>query len=101
LTKTEIGFLTATEIVKRIRAGGLSPVAAVEACLARIAETEPALRAWVHLDTEGALKAARALEAQGCTVGVIVLAIDRGGAEHLRDAGFWVKSVVEVRPAED
>jgi orotate phosphoribosyltransferase len=47
------------------------------------------------------LKAARALEAQGCTVGVIVLAIDRGGAEHLRNAGFWVKSVVEVRPAED
>jgi len=47
------------------------------------------------------LKAARALEAQGCTVGVIVLAIDRGGAEHLRDAGYWVKSVVEVRPPGD
>jgi orotate phosphoribosyltransferase len=47
------------------------------------------------------LKAARALEAQGCTVGVIVLAIDRGGGEHLRDAGYWVKSVVEVRPPED
>jgi hypothetical protein len=27
-----------------------------------------------------------------------VLAIDRGGAEHLREAGYWVKSVVEVRP---
>ncbi len=59
------GFLTATEIAKRIRAGGLSPVAAVEACLARIAETEPALRAWVHVVTEGALKAARALGAEG------------------------------------
>ena len=65
MTETEIGRLTAAEIAKRIRAGGLSPVAAVEACLARIAETEPALRAWVHLDTEGALKAARALEAEG------------------------------------
>jgi orotate phosphoribosyltransferase len=47
------------------------------------------------------LKAAKVLEAEGCTVGVIVLAIDRGGAEHLRDEGYWVKSVVEVRPAED
>jgi len=44
------------------------------------------------------LRAAKALEAQGCEVGLIVLAIDRGGAEHLREAGYWVKSVVEVRP---
>ena len=47
------------------------------------------------------LKAARVLEAEGCTVGIIILAIDRGGAEHLRDEGYWVKSVVEVRPADD
>jgi orotate phosphoribosyltransferase len=38
------------------------------------------------------------LEDAGCKVGIIVLAIDRGGAEHLREAGYWVKSVVEVRP---
>ena len=42
--------------------------------------------------------AATVLEEAGCTVGIIVLAIDRGGAEHLREAGYWVKSVVEVRP---
>ncbi len=46
------------------------------------------------------LKAAKVLEAAGCTVGIIVLAIDRGGAKHLRDEGYWVKSVVEVRLAE-
>ena len=46
------------------------------------------------------LRAAGALEAEGCVVGLIVLAIDRGGAEHLRHAGYWVKSVVEVRPAD-
>ena len=46
------------------------------------------------------LKAAKALEAQGCRVGVIVLAIDRGGAEHLREAGYWVRAVVEVHPDE-
>lgn len=57
-------FLTATEIVKGIRAGSLSPVAVVEACLARIADTDSALRAWVHLDSDGALKTARALEAE-------------------------------------
>jgi orotate phosphoribosyltransferase len=44
------------------------------------------------------LKAAKALEAHGCRIGVIVLAIDRGGAEHLRDAGYWVKSLIEVEP---
>ena len=54
--------LTAAEIARRVRARTLSPVAVVEACLARIAEIESALRAWVHLDTEGALKTARALE---------------------------------------
>jgi len=41
---------------------------------------------------------AAVLEAAGCKIGIIVLAIDRGGAEHLREAGYWVKSVVEVRP---
>jgi orotate phosphoribosyltransferase len=47
------------------------------------------------------LKAARALEAQGCRVEVIVLAIDRGGAEHLRTEGYPVRAVVEVHPTED
>ena len=47
------------------------------------------------------LRAAKALEAEGCEVGIILLAIDRGGAEHLREAGYWVKAVVEVRPTED
>lgn len=44
------------------------------------------------------LKAAKALEANGCRVGVIVLAIDRGGAQHLREAGYWVKSLIEIDP---
>jgi orotate phosphoribosyltransferase len=45
------------------------------------------------------LRAAKALEAEGCEIGIVVLAIDRGGAEHLRDAGYWVKAVVET-PAQ-
>ena len=42
------------------------------------------------------LAAARALEDRGCRVVRIVLAIDRGGAEPLRRAGYDVRSVVEV-----
>jgi len=45
-------------------------------------------------------RAAEALEQTGCTIEVIVLAIDRGGAQHLREAGYRVTSVVEVRPAD-
>lgn len=44
--------------------------------------------------------AATVLEDAGCKVAIIVLAIDRGGAEHLREAGYRVKSVVEVRPGD-
>lgn len=46
------------------------------------------------------LAAAKALEAEGCRIGIIVLAIDRGGAEHLRKAGYRVKAVAEVRPGD-
>jgi orotate phosphoribosyltransferase len=46
------------------------------------------------------LRAAEVLEAEGCTVGIILLALDRGGAEHLREAGYWVKSVAEIRPVD-
>jgi orotate phosphoribosyltransferase len=46
------------------------------------------------------LKAAEVLEAQGCRVEVIVLAIDRGGAERLRGSGYPVRSVAEVRPTD-
>lgn len=56
--------LTVTEIARRIRAGELSPVAVVEACLARIDEAEPSVLAWVHVDRRGALEAARGLEAE-------------------------------------
>ncbi|MBI4588341.1 MAG: amidase [Candidatus Rokubacteria bacterium] len=57
-------LMTASEIAKRIRAGVVSPVVVVEACLARIAEVEPAVLAWVRVDRDGALTAARELEAE-------------------------------------
>ncbi len=61
---TPLHTLTVTELARRIRAGELSPVAAAEACLARIEQTEPAVRAWVHVDRAGALEVARAREAE-------------------------------------
>ncbi|MGE0224466.1 MAG: amidase [Acetobacteraceae bacterium] len=42
--------LTATESVRRIRAGTLTPAALMEACLARIAEREPVVRAFAWFD---------------------------------------------------
>jgi orotate phosphoribosyltransferase len=44
------------------------------------------------------LAAARALEDAGVTIDRIVLAIDRGGAEHLRGAGFTVEAIAVQRP---
>lgn len=41
-------------------------------------------------------RAATVLEAAGCRVSVVILAIDRGGGAHLREAGFRVISVAEV-----
>jgi len=37
-----------------IRTGALSPVALVEACLARIRALDPTLQAWIHVDEAGA-----------------------------------------------
>ena len=45
------------------------------------------------------LAAARALEAAGVVVSRIVLAIDRGGADYLREAGYDVAAVAVLRPA--
>jgi orotate phosphoribosyltransferase len=44
------------------------------------------------------LAAARVMQAAGVTVERIVLSIDRGGADHLREAGFDVRAVVVLRP---
>ena len=46
------------------------------------------------------LAAANALEASGVIIARIVLAIDRGGADHLRDAGYDVAAVAVMRPSD-
>ena len=42
--------------------------------------------------------AAEALRAEGATIDRIVLAIDRGGADHLRGAGYAVEAIAVLRP---
>src|SRR3972149_401605 len=44
------------------------------------------------------LRAAKALEERGAEVLVIVLAIDRGGGDRLREAGYRVEAVASLRP---
>jgi orotate phosphoribosyltransferase len=45
-------------------------------------------------------RAAEALADAGAEVERIVLAIDRGGADHLRSAGYEVAAVAELRPVD-
>ncbi|MBI2525732.1 MAG: amidase [Candidatus Rokubacteria bacterium] len=56
--------LTAAEAARRIRAGSLSPVDLVTACLAQIGRTEASVRAWVHLDGPAALRTAHERESE-------------------------------------
>jgi aspartyl-tRNA(Asn)/glutamyl-tRNA(Gln) amidotransferase subunit A len=55
----DLASLGAVDAARRIAEGTLSPVALVEACLARIRSLDARLRAWVHVDEAGALATAR------------------------------------------
>jgi amidase len=54
--------ISATEAAKAIEAGTLTSETLVQACLDRIAERDPVVKAWVHLDPELALRQARAAD---------------------------------------
>jgi Asp-tRNA(Asn)/Glu-tRNA(Gln) amidotransferase A subunit family amidase len=55
--------LTATEAAAAIRAGEITSVDLVQACLVRIAETEEAVQAWTYLDPDYALSQAKVADA--------------------------------------
>ncbi len=59
---TELCFLTITELASRLRQREVSPVEVVEALLARIETYNDTLRAYLYVDSESALAAARAAE---------------------------------------
>lgn len=56
--------ISASEAARRIAKGALSSVQYTEALLARIAEREAAVGAWIHLDPSAALAQARAADAR-------------------------------------
>ncbi|MBV9554210.1 MAG: amidase, partial [Alphaproteobacteria bacterium] len=62
--------LTAIDMVARIAGGSLTAEAVVASCLDRIREREPLVRAWVHLDGDGALAASRAAPAGSLLKGI-------------------------------
>ena len=59
----ELAFAPALELAARVRARDVSPVELVELYLERIDRLDPQLNAYVTVDAEGALAAARAAEA--------------------------------------
>jgi Asp-tRNA(Asn)/Glu-tRNA(Gln) amidotransferase A subunit family amidase len=78
---------TIAEIVAGIRGKTFSPVEVVEAHLERVAEVQPKLNAFVHLDAEGARRQARAAEA----------AVMRGdGLGPLHGVPVTIKSCMDV-----
>ena len=61
MPKSELHRLSAVEMVGRIASGSLTAEAVVQSCLERIAEREPVVRAWAHLDRDaGACRGAGA-----------------------------------------
>jgi Asp-tRNA(Asn)/Glu-tRNA(Gln) amidotransferase A subunit family amidase len=61
---TNLHLLSATEAARLIRDGVISSVELIEACLARIKETDARVQAWTFLDPNYALQQARAADEQ-------------------------------------
>src|SRR6266542_1007222 len=57
--------LSATTAARKLAAREITAEALLADCLERIAEREPDVHAWTFLDTDAALRRARALDAQG------------------------------------
>lgn len=55
--------LSATEALEKIRSGRLTSVDLVKACLAKIDETDGAIKAWVRVDSDRALARAEEMDA--------------------------------------
>src|ERR1700761_2196351 len=60
--KMEACFLTASQAVSQIREGKLTSEALVRSCLRRIEQRDDAVRAWLCVDADYALRQARAFD---------------------------------------
>lgn len=59
--------LSATSAARKLAAGEITATALLADCIERIAEREADVHAWTFLDTEAAMRRARALDAHGTT----------------------------------
>ncbi|MCE9605603.1 MAG: amidase [Planctomycetia bacterium] len=78
---------TIAEAARQLRAGTVSSVDLVEACLARIAALEPQVRAWVLVDEAGARRAAAEADKE------LQSGIDRGS---LHGIPIGVKDIIDL-----
>ena len=60
--KQDPSLLSAVEATRQISEGLLSSVDLVKSCLARIAQTDPTIQAWAHLDPDQALSQAAEMD---------------------------------------
>ncbi|MFB8267562.1 amidase [Streptomyces sp. NPDC055955] len=81
---TPNGNTTLSALVARLAAGESSPSDTVTGALERLDRTEPEIRAWVRVDRNGALRAARQLDTEPT-------------GELLRGIPFGVKDIIDVR----
>ena len=63
MTEQELAFASIAELAPRLAAGEISPVEVTDGALARLAQLEPKLNAFITVTAEGARHAARAAEA--------------------------------------
>jgi len=61
---TNLNRLSAIEAARKLATREITAQALLADCVERIREREPAVRAWTHLDVEGAMAHARRLDAQ-------------------------------------
>src|SRR5690242_17542959 len=61
---TGLNLLSATELSAQLEKQRTTSVAIVQDCLARIAAREPEIRGWAHVDSDAALRQARACDEQ-------------------------------------
>ena len=85
--QARLADLTALQLRDEIARGACKAVEAAEACLARIAEREPEVEAWTHLDPAYAMRQAELADAyratgrpigplHGVAVGLALMLID-------------------------
>lgn len=82
----DLAEMTASKAAAQIRAGNLTSVALIEACLRRVDAWESELRAWASLDRHGALSEARKLDD----------AAEPNGDVHLHGVPVGVKDIIFV-----